>query len=286
MLKLNNRVTLPINHFPDGTLLLDAEAFFDTKNYDLDDLNHVEIYWKFENNEEFLALGCYTMHLREHGFKHITLNMPYIPNARQDRVKTENDVHTLKYFAKAINLLGFDEVKVLDPHSAVSEGLINNIRIATPDKYVISAINDIHAYASERGFRIDPSDLTLFFPDEGAMKRYSNISKLMPYTFGIKDRVWKTGDIKGLDIAGNIEENIKNKNILIVDDISSKGGTFYHSALKLKSLGAQKVFLFVTHCENTIKDGELLKNNDLIERIYCTNSLITIEDEKIHVFNL
>ena len=286
MLKLNNRAIIPINHFPDGTLLLNAETFFDIKNYDFDDLNHVEIFWKFEANEEFLALLFYTQHLREHGFKHITLNMPYIPNARQDRVKTENDVHTLKYLARVINSLNFDEVKVLDPHSSVSEGLINNIRITAPDSYVISTINHIHSNAGNNNIKMGPSDLTLFFPDEGAMKRYSNISKLLPYTFGIKKRDWKSGKIEGLDIVGDIDSCVKDKNILIVDDICSKGGTFFHSAKKLKELGAKQIFLFVSHCENSIQEGELLKNNDLIEKIYCTNSLITINDEKIHIFDL
>lgn len=63
--------------------------------------------------------------------------------------------------------------------------------------------------------------------------------------------------------------------MLIIDDICSKGGTFYHSAKKLKELGANKIYLYVSHCENTIYAGELLKDNGLIEKIFTTDSILT-----------
>jgi ribose-phosphate pyrophosphokinase len=106
----------------------------------------------------------------------------------------------------------------------------------------------------------------------------------MPYTFGMKKRDWETGKILGLDVIGDASL-IKDKNILIVDDICSRGGTFYHSAKRLKELGANKIYLFVTHCENTILEGELL-TSDLVEKVYTTNSIFTREHERIKVFNV
>ena len=102
-----------------------------------------------------------------------------------------------------------------------------------------------------------------------------------PSVFGIKNRNWETGNIEGLSVSGNTEL-ISNSNILIVDDICSKGGTFYHSANKLKELGAKNIYLFVTHCENTILEGNLL-NGDLIKKVYTTDSLFNKEHEKIGI---
>ena len=112
------------------------------------------------------------------------------------------------------------------------------------------------------------------------MKRYSGIVD-MPYVFGVKKRDWKTGEIEGLDIVGD-PILIKGRDILIIDDICSRGGTFYHTALKLKEMGANKIFLYVTHCENTVLEGNLLKG-DLIERMYTTESIFTKQHEKIEV---
>lgn len=87
-----------------------------------------------------------------------------------------------------------------------------------------------------------------------------------------------------MDVAGDVD-NIEGKNILIVDDICSKGGTFYFSAKKLKELGAKNIYLHITHCENTIFEGDILSSG-LIAKIYTTNSILTKEHEKIEVIKL
>lgn len=227
----------------------------------------------FEDNEELVTLIYIVKHLNSHGITNLYLNMPYIPNSRQDRVKTTEDVFTLKYFAEVINWLNFDSVTVLDPHSSVCEALIDKIVIKHPDRYVWEAIESKYIGGT--------NNLTMFYPDEGAMKRYSTMFDL-PYAFGIKKRDWKTGEIKGLDVSG-MTDLIKDRKILIVDDISSRGGTFYHSAIKLKEWGAKEIYLYVSHCENTILEGELLSSG-LIDRVFTTNSIFTKEHEKVGVF--
>ena len=70
--------------------------------------------------------------------------------------------------------------------------------------------------------------------------------------------------------------------VLIVDDICSRGGTFYHSAKALKNLGAGEIYLYVSHCENSILEGDLLTSN-LVEKVFTTNSIFTKQHEKITV---
>ena len=250
--------------FPDGTALLHVDTRIPH--------DRVEIIWNYENDGELVTLIHITRHLRENRTNYIWLCMPYIPNARQDRVKTKRDVFTLKHFAWIINALAFDVVSVYDPHSSVSEALFNNIK-------VVNAMHMIETVCD----KINDDNLMLFYPDEGAMKRYSSLIK-RPFAFGVKDRDWETGKINGLMIPYNADA-IRGKDILIVDDICSRGGTFYHSAKKLKELGANKIYLYVSHCENTILDGDLLKG-DLIERVYTTNSIFTKQHEKIEVIGI
>ena len=199
------------------------------------------------------------------------LYMPYIPDARMDRVKYENELFTLKYFAQTINSLHFGRVEVLDPHSDVSAALFNKVHVGSPNRMIEDTVK-----------KIASNNLMMFYPDAGAMKRYSSAVHL-PYTFGIKNRDWETGEIKGLNLSGEIDQ-LPGKDILIVDDICSKGGTFYHSAKKLKEAGVGKIYLYITHCENTVYDGELLKNNGLIEKIYTTDTILTnLESPKIEL---
>ena len=262
MIKCNEKI-VNLNHFPDGTLLIKELAPENEK---------VVLTWLYENNEEMVALYFLVNHLKSKGIKEIELNMPYIPNARQDRVKAKEDVFTLKYFAKMINSLGFAKVTVLDPHSYVSEALIDNICVKTPKENVEKVLDVITEGGKE--------DVLLFYPDEGAMKRYSAMCD-KPYVFGMKKRDWTTGQIQGLDVQGQTEL-IKGSKVLIVDDICSRGGTFYHSAKALKNLGAGEIYLYVSHCENSILEGDLLTSN-LVEKVFTTNSIFTKQHEKITV---
>ena len=71
-----------------------------------------------------------------------------------------------------------------------------------------------------------------------------------------------------------------NYDLVIIDDICSKGFTFYYAGQKLRDLGASDVRLYITHCEDNIKNGEVLKT-DVISKVYTTDSICHIEDEKI-----
>ena len=276
MIKIDGK-EIVLGKFPDGTPLLKPDIDFSKYV----DYKRATLTWHFESNDEMVAVMFLTRHLQRNGILFIDLVMPYIPNARQDRIKSSNDVFTLKYFAEFINELAFDSVTVLDPHSSVSEALFDDIIIENPKEYINKAMASIEEFAlTSENCR---KHLMVFYPDEGAMKRYSNLIK-KEYAFGIKKRDWETGKIEGLDISGNIDK-INGSTILIVDDICSKGGTFYHSAKKLKELGAKEVYLYVTHCENTILEGELLTSG-LIEKVYTTDSIFTKEHEKIEVFKL
>lgn len=257
MIKLND-MNINLGTFPDGTCLMHLPSLE----------GKVTIEWFYENDSEAMKVMFLAKHYQNQK-RHLI--MPYIPNARQDRVKNKEDVFTLKYFAEFINSLGFETVTVFDPHSSVSEALFNNLVIDSPKKFINKALARL------------PQDIMAFYPDEGAMKRYSEMIDL-PYAFGIKKRDWQTGEIKGLDLAG---ESVENKDILIIDDICSRGGTFYHSAKRLKEAGAKNIYLYVSHCENTIDEGQIFTSG-LIEKVFTTDSIFRFEEgentDKMEVF--
>lgn len=268
MITLNGK-TVEIGSFPDGTILMKQGK---TR---LEDSISVAITWKYENDREFLALYYLVKHLHSLGYTWIELYMPYIPNARMDRVKNPEDIFTLKYFSELLNTLELDQVYVLDPHSDVSSALINDVVIVSAESYIKESI-----LRMKENEGVDTDHILVFYPDNGSARRYADVVN-RHYAYGVKKRDWETGKIAGLDVVDN-GFGIKGKDILIVDDICSRGGTFYHSAKKLKELGANDIYLYVSHCENTILEGELLKG-DLIKKVYTTDSIFTKSHEKIEV---
>ena len=262
--------------FPDGTPLIKLDPI-DIEN-SLSHSDHmVIINWFYESMDELFTVYCLTEHLRDAGFESISLYMPYLPNARQDRVKNEEDVFTLKYFCQIINSLNFKWVHIVDAHSSVGPALIDRVINEAPRSVLLNVFTKL-----DRNEKVDIDNLVIFYPDEGAMKRYSQLVE-HPYAFGIKRRNWEDGKIMGLDVITS--ESLEGKDILIIDDICSRGGTFFHSARKLKELGVNKIYLYVTHCEDTIHKGELLESG-LVEKIYTTNSILNEYHEKIEVIEL
>ena len=223
----------------------------------------VDVVWHYENDAELFTIGC----IREYYMnKPCRLYLPYLPNARQDRVKNVEDVFTLKAFARYINALNFSTVYVWDAHSNVGPALIDRCVDVSAQNYIEEAIKKL-SYAK--------GNLCLFFPDEGAQKRYGTMFPDYPQAFGIKKRNWETGKIEGYMIVG--EEVVKNKEVLIIDDICSYGNTFIKAAEALDKAGASGVNLYITHCEDAISKGDVFKCA-IIDNIFTTNSLVRSEE--------
>ena len=147
-------------HFPDGTLNLNGNAY----------PAHIDtIHWHYENDSELFTLICLRMKYEN---DNVELVMPYIPHARMDRVKDDDDVFTLKYFAKTINSLKFSKVSVFDPHSNVSLALIDNVKVCWPESQIFDVTHHI-AFLEENDISHEAytkamDNLTFFYPDEGA----------------------------------------------------------------------------------------------------------------------
>lgn len=202
------------------------------------------------------------------------LIMPYIPNARNDRKQNRYDFFTLKYFSNYINNLNFDEVRVIDPHSDVSKGLLNN---CIPEN-LTSILGEI---IKNRNYN------TIAFPDSGSFKKYMIFLKDFlddkTIIIGNKERNFKTGEIVSynLNIIGTIDNDSK---ILIVDDICSYGGTFKNFVNCLNnniSIKPKLIDLYVTYVETAFLMGDLY-NQKLINNLLFRYSLTTQILKKIN----
>lgn len=249
MISVNNQL-IDFTSFPDGTTSFRYEP---EKDCDF------VIEWRYDSDKECILLWYLTKHIRQccEG-ANITLVLPYIPNARMDRIKNRDEVFTLKYFAEIINILHFNEVYVCDPHSTVSTALLDRVKVIDAK----ANIEYILTVFQEKNF-------LLCYPDEGAAKRYAEQLNA-EYVFCIKHRDWRTGKIQRLELTS--QETVNGRNILVVDDICSRGGTFTFTAQALKDAGAEDIFLYVTHCENTIEKGSVL-TDELISHVFTTNSI-------------
>lgn len=256
MIKINGQ-PIEITRFPNGESLIKRD-FIDNQ---FDSFFKVSL--KFDSDIDLIHLMMIKHEIDEINGEAV-LQLPYVPYSRMDRTEGEN-VFTLKAVCNLINNLNFKEVHVLEPHSDVCVALLDRV---IPYEYTIREL--LPKVLKETNLDLNDNDY-LVFPDGGAEKRYAKQVDCKNILTALKHRDFKTGFIKSLEVIGEAKEGF---NAIIVDDLCSKGGTFMLTANKLKEMGANKVYLAVTHCESSILDGDVLKENSPIDKVFTTNTLM------------
>lgn len=225
MITLNGiKVTPTI--FPDNTSQvwkLPKEAFI------LDAPN--QIVWEFENEAELIHLVQLVDLVVQVCKCEPNLHMPYLPYGRQDKGVSNSSTFARHSFLNIISTLDINNpITTLDVHSKdYNQYLIKDI---FPSKEIEFAVKECR-----------PS--LICFPDKGAETRYKSHLGIFPSFSMSKNRDQDTGYIRGLFLNDLVD--IKNEDILIIDDICDGGGTFIMAAEKLLTLGARSISLYTTH---------------------------------------
>jgi len=178
--------------------------------------------------------------VEEAGAKSITVVIPYYGYARQDTKFQDGEAISAKALANLISL-NADKVITVDPHK---EHILD---FFSTSAYSCSAVPEIAKYLGEK--EID----MILAPDKGAVNRAKKASKIIDCDFDYMEKTRIDGttvEIKPKNL------DAQNKNVAIIDDIISTGGTMAKSIKELKKQGAKKVFVACTHglfADNAIK---------------------------------
>jgi ribose-phosphate pyrophosphokinase len=260
MIKLRaNGIEVPfeVSKFPDGTSQL-------WKAGRLDLFSHFRINFIWENDERevFHLLMLIDLIRSYNPDAFIYLAMPYLPYARQDKPVVSEFTFALNTFANLLNSKNIDLIESFDVHSNQAHKLIKNFHSISPQNF--------HNWVYSK-FKPD----LFFYPDRGAAYRYAAaINEIM--LFGNKVRNQSTGEITDYEIANLNHFDIKDKKILIIDDICDGGATFITAAKKLKEHGAGEIGLCVSHGLFSKGFDEMKAAG--ISQFFTTNSLLKNSD--------
>jgi len=260
---LLNGISVVCEQFPNGECKMKEPSSF----------NHYGnvIEFKYENDGDLIKLFFLKEWLDNkyfssgHSNQRTVLIVDYMPYSRMDRY-IQGDVFTLRYICTFINNLKFDQIIVIDPHSHKTLKMLDRAVEIVPIYKWLPNILKTNSF--------NPKKDIIVFPDEGAGDRYRLPNEYKDYKVCVfeKNRDAQTGKILGIKLKrGEVPTNSK---CLIIDDLCSKGGTFTGVAKILKEKGADKIFLAVSHCEETIFQGSLLKPDSLISKIYTSTSMM------------
>lgn len=241
-------------------------------NFPIINTDIVSLYFKYEDDKDIFSLICAAETIyRWNKQAKIELIMPYIPYSRMDRVKKSFSAFTLKSFANVVNSIVKPQyIKCLDAHSDVSLALF--------DCYVYNYKPQIKFING----KYDRDTTLIVYPDGNAAKKYKEYLSEFKSISLLKDRDFESGQIAASVIADSADlvkvDTTKFKNVVIVDDLCSKGGTFLRAAENIRKLLKSEyinIDLVVAHCEYNIFNGQLLSEGSLFNgKVYTSNSIL------------
>ncbi len=190
----------------------------------------------------------------------VTAVIPYFGYARQDKKDEPRVPISAKLMANLLTTAGADRILTIDLHAAQIQGFFD-----IPVDHLLSTPVIIETFKD-----IAKDDLVIVAPDAGGAKRAHEIAKKMgDLSMAIVD---KRRPAPNLSYVTYVVGDVKDKNVLIVDDIVDTAGTLTGAAQALKDSGAKKVMAFCTHPVLSGKAKERIESSP-IEKLYVANTI-------------
>ncbi|MHC4971437.1 MAG: ribose-phosphate diphosphokinase [Planctomycetota bacterium] len=189
----------------------------------------------------------------------ITAVIPYFGYARQDRKDEGRVPISAKLVANMVTAAGADRVLALDLHAAQLQGFFD--------------IPVDHLYAAPvltRYFRrLNIPDLTVVAPDVGSSKLARAYSKRLGGGLAIVDkRRVSDKETEVMTVIGDV----KDRNVLLIDDMIATAGSITQAARTVRDLGAKDIYLAATHA---VLSGDAMAHLDKtpLEQLVVTDTI-------------
>lgn len=215
-------------------------------------------------NDNLLELLIFIDCLRRASASRIAAVIPYFGYARQDRKDEGRTPITAKLVANLITEAGADRVLALDLHAAQIQGFFD-----IPVDHLTAAPVFTRYFNS---IREELGEIVLLSPDIGNVKVANMYASVLGGELAIIDKRRSSGtEIKLANIVGEV----KNRTVLMFDDMISTAGTVCKAAELVMDRGANRVFVAATHGVLVGMALERLANAP-IEKVILTDSIPTV----------
>ena len=161
--------------------------------------------------------------------------IPYMGYARQDRQFLSGEVVTMSIVAKMLEVAGAKKVVVVDIHSKTA---LNHFKIS---KESVSAIPELAKYFK----KLKLKNALVVSPDVGGALRAKKFASLLNTDFITlkKSRDRNTGKVQ----IHSSKVDVRGRDLIVVDDIISTGGSVVRATQFLKKQKCKRVFVACTH---------------------------------------
>jgi len=186
--------------------------------------------------------------------------IPYMGYARQDKQFLSGEVITMSIIARMIQAAGAKKVVAVDIHSKTA---LNHFKIP---KENVSAIPELAKYFKKMKLK----NALVVSPDMGGSLRAKKFASLLNIDFIAlkKSRNKNTGKVQ----VHSSKADVRGKDLILVDDIISTGGSIIKAAQFLKRQKCKRLFVACTH-GLFVEDAEKKIKKAGVSQIISTNTI-------------
>jgi ribose-phosphate pyrophosphokinase len=221
-------------------------------------------------NDNLMELLITIDALRRASAGRITAVIPYYGYARQDRKARARDPISARLVADLIQSAGADRVLTMDLHCAQIQGFFT-----IPVDHMLGNPLLIEYYMEK--FKDDKDSLCIVSPDIGSVKRTRSFAEKLDVPMAIIDKRRPEDNVSEvMHIIGDV----KDKKVILVDDMIDTAGTICNAANALKDHGATEVYACCTH---PVLSGPALERieKSAIEELVVLDTIALDECKKI-----
>ena len=212
-------------------------------------------------NDNLVELLIFMDCLRRASARRITAVMPYYGYARQDRKDEGRTPITAKLVANLITTAGANRVLALDLHAAQIQGFFDiPVDHLTAAPVVVEYLQSV---------REELGEIVLVSPDVGNVKVANMFANVLGGDLAIIDKRRRSGkQVEAVNMVGEV----RDRTVLMIDDMISTAGTVTEAARVVMDRGAKRVIVAATHGVLVGLALERLAEAP-IERIILTDSI-------------
>ena len=199
--------------------------------------------------------------------------IPYFGFARQDRKDKPRVSIGAKMVANLLSAAGVDRVVTMDLHADQIQGFFD------------SPVDHLYASAIFLPYIVNMNldNLVMASPDMEGTKRANTYAKFLkaPMVISYKSRE-KANIVGEMKVIGDI----KDKNVIILDDMIDTAGTLSKAANIIMEQGARSVRAFATHAVLSGPAYERIENSALSEVVVTDSIPLKQNSDKIKVLSI
>jgi len=199
---------------------------------------------------------------------HVTAVIPYFGYGRQDRKDTPRVPISSRVMVDLITATGADRIISMDLHSTQIQGFAS-----IPFDHLYSRMILLDEL---KKLDLDPKECVVLSPDMGSVRMSQSYAKRLGMHFALIDkRRYAPNQAKVAHVIGRL----RDKHVLIIDDMIDTAGTTVHAAEKALSKGAKSITAVATHALLSGPAIDRLRASEIKE--FILTDTIAIPEEKI-----